>query len=375
MRIALVSNTAWSLVNFRTGLIQRLVEEGHQVVAFAPHDESVSQLLSLGVKFRPIRLDNKGTNPARDLVSIFDFVRLFSSEQIDLTILYTIKPVIYGSLACRLLRVKVIAVITGLGTAFLKDGFLTRVVEKLYQIALAGVQSVFFLNDEDIALFLERKLISARLVRKIPGEGVNLSVFSPMQRPTLGTGLHFLFVGRMLRDKGLIEYVDAARAVKFLHPEVRFSLLGFVGVSNQSAISMEQVSEWVQEGVVDYLGATTDVRTHIVNADCIVLPSYREGISRALLEAMAMERPVIATDVVGCRELVDEGVNGYLCRPRDAGDLVRALEKFISLDNGAREEMGRRGRHKVSNEYDEVLVVDVYLEIIDRLAFGKGLKR
>jgi glycosyltransferase involved in cell wall biosynthesis len=370
MRIALISNTAWSLVNFRKGLINRLVAEGHQVFAIAPNDEYSNQLQALGVVYVDINVDNKGTNPLRDVALFLNLSRLLTQKKIDLALLYTIKPVIYGSLACGLLGIPAIAVITGLGTAFLRDGLLTRVVELLYRISLRKVHSVFFLNDDDMNLFIKKNLARNEVFSKIPGEGVNLIHFTPIPNPVSADGrsTRFLFAGRMLRDKGLIEFVEAARIVKQRYLTAQFILVGFVSVANDSAINIDQINAWVDEGIVIYLGPTSDVRDHIANSDCFVLPSYREGISRALLEAMAMARPVIATDVVGCRELVNENINGLLCNPRDVESLANTFLKFIEMDNNLRVEMGRQGRLKVEREYSESVVIGAYLEQISKLA-------
>lgn len=367
MRIALISNTAWSLFNFRKGLITRLIAEGHHVIAVAPKDEYSDSLCALGAKYCSIGIDNKGVNPALDLVLLLKLAALLRREKIDLALLYTIKPVIYGSLACRILSIPVISVITGLGTAFLREGLLKRLVKMLYWVALKGVYWVFFLNEDDKSLFIENRLVKNINSSKIPGEGVDLNYFSPVSITNNNVSANFLFAGRLLRDKGVLEYINAARAIKQKYPLARFDLLGFVGVPNQSAINMDQLSEWIQEGVVNYLGATADVRAHIANADCFILPSYREGVSRALLEAMAMARPIISTDVVGCRELVEDGVNGFLCMPRDVESLIHAIERFILMDCSSRAEMGCHGRKKVSREYSEDLVISMYLDKINNL--------
>ena len=325
MKIALVSNTAWSLVNFRSGLIGGLRASGHEVTVIAPRDDSVPRLLATGARYRPVWLDNQGTNPAFDLWSLLELLRLFRDLRSDVAILYTVKPVVYASAACRLLGVPYIAAITGLGSAYLRGGWLARLLEGLWRLSLRRAHRVMFFNEDDRALFLRKGLVRPESARLLPGEGIDVSHFSPVPAPALDTGeddgLHFTFVGRLLRDKGVMEFVDAARIVKARHPEARFSMLGFIGARNPSAVDRAQVDAWVHEGVVSYLGTAQDVRGHLAQASCIVLPSYREGASRVLLEAMAMARPVIASDVSGCRHLVADGRNGLLCRPRDAGDL------------------------------------------------------
>lgn len=377
MKIFLISNTAWSLVNFRSGLMLGLLAAGHEVVAVAPTDEHAARIEALGIRFLPLPMDNKGTHPGRDLLLLLRFFRIFHKERPELIISYTIKPVIYASLAARYYGIQVINVVTGLGTVFLKENLITRLVEALYRFSQLRVQKLFFLNRDDMQLFQQRNLAPVANMECLPGEGVDLAHFvfpdqslsADQSHATAQRPFRFLLAARMLWDKGVGEYVAAARHIRQRYPEVEFCLLGFLDVQNPAAISREQMAEWVAEGVVNYLGVTNDVRPQIAASDCVVLPSfYREGIPRTLLEAAAMGRPIITTDAVGCREVVDDGKNGWLCRQRDAADLSEKMVQMIELTPEARTEMGQRGREKVEKEFDERVVIKRYLDVISRIA-------
>lgn len=362
--VGISSNTAWSLYNFRSGLIRALLERNYRVVALAPEDEFCERLASLGCEVVYLPMDKKGTHPLRDLGTLKNYRSLYRRLRVDVALHYTIKPVIYGSLAARSLGIPYINTITGLGTAFIRDTWLTRVVESLYRVSQRWPEKVFFLNQDDLGLFLKRRLVRLRIAEYLPGEGIDLARFRDSPLPE-GNAPVFLLIARMLWDKGVGEFVAAVRRVRQRYPDARFQLLGFIGVENQTAIPKNTVESWVQEGVVEYLGSTDDVRSFIEAADCVVLPSYREGTPRSLLEAAAMGRPIITTDVVGCREVVDDGINGLLCHPRDAVDLAEKMERMITLSPQVRAEMGRRGRDKVEREFDEQTVIQRYLTVIE----------
>jgi glycosyltransferase involved in cell wall biosynthesis len=365
-KVLIALNTAWNLVNFRAGLIRGLLDAGYEVVTVAPPDEHVSRLHNLGCRYVPLAMDNKGTHPGRDLLLLWRFWRLLSKERPDVFLGYTVKPNIYGSLAAHACGIPVINNIAGLGAVFISPNWLTRLVKGLYRLALSHSKWVFFQNEEDRRMFVEGGLVRSDATDRLPGSGVDLLWFSPVPLADDGRkGMRFLLIARMLWDKGVGEYVEAARLVRRRHPDAEICLLGFLDVENPAAISRAQMDDWVREGVVRYLGASDDVRPHIADADCVVLPSYyREGTPRTLLEAAAMGRPIITTDAVGCRNVVDEGKNGYLCRPRDAADLAVKMARMIALSPVARAEMGRRGREKVEREFDERIVIKKYLEVI-----------
>jgi glycosyltransferase involved in cell wall biosynthesis len=367
--IAISSNTAWSLFNFRGGLIRTLISADFRVVVLAPVDDYSVRLAALGCEVIDLPMDNKGSNPLHDGSLALAYRREFRRLRPAISLHYTIKPVIYGSIAARSLGIPCVNMITGLGTAFIRDNWLTRVVESLYRVSQRQAERIFFLNEEDQKLFLERQLVPVERVERLPGEGINLEYFSPTPYPA-SEHICFLLIARLLRDKGVVEFVEAARKLRHEFPQARFQLLGPIGVANRTAIERETLDSWVAEGVVEYLGETDDVRPFISQAKCLVLPSYREGVPRTLLEGAAMERPIIATDTVGCRDVVDDGVNGFLCRVQDAGDLAEKMRQFIQQPITVSRAQGSAGRLKVMREFDERLVIDRYLEVIDVVVNG-----
>jgi glycosyltransferase involved in cell wall biosynthesis len=374
------------LYNFRAGLIRALVDAGYEVVVAAPPDDYSERLKELGCRYVPLPMSNKGTNPVSDLWLLMRFWWLLRKEKPIAYLGYTVKPNIYGSIAAHSLGIPVINNIAGLGAVFIKDNSLTKLVKRLYKLALSKSNTVFFQNEDDRVMFVDAGLVPAAITDRLPGSGVDLAKFA-YQAPLEKVGLDqvvehvesdilglqpvhvehkvsFILIARMLFDKGIGEYVVAARLIKARYPQVEFNLLGFLDVQNPAAISRSQMNEWVSEGVVNYLGTTDDVRPFIQQADCVVLPSYREGVPRSLLEAAAIGRPIITTQAIGCKEVVDDGVNGYLCQPRDAADLANKIEKMLLLSAEQRTEMGLRGREKIEREFDEKVVIGKYLRVL-----------
>jgi glycosyltransferase involved in cell wall biosynthesis len=367
-KILMISiNTTWNIVNFRSGLIRELINTGYDVVAVAPHDTYSKKLKDMGCRHIELSIDNKGTSPLKDLGLFIAFRSLMSKERPDAFLGYTIKPNVYGTLAARSLGIPTINNISGLGTAFIRESWLTAVVRGLYRTALAGAYCVFFQNDDDRSLFTDQKLVRAESARLLPGSGIDLNRFRPVGKSDAKGQFRFLLIARLLRDKGVLEFVEAARLIRKAHPTISFQLLGFLDVENRTAISSAMVDQWIGEGVIEYLGVTEDVRPHIAAADCIVLPSYREGTPRTLLEAAAMGKPLIATDVPGCREVVVHGENGYLCEVKNAEDLARKCEDLIRLPDEERRRMGDASRQKMEREFDEKLVISAYMEVLEEL--------
>jgi glycosyltransferase involved in cell wall biosynthesis len=371
-KVVIALNTAWNLVNFRAGLIRALVANGYEVVAVAPNDEYAARLAELGCRFVALPMDNKGTHPGRDLLLFFRFLNLLRRERPDMFLGYTVKPNIYGSLAAHVLGIPVVNNIAGLGAVFIRNNWLTRLVRQLYKTALSRSRHVFFQNDEDMRLFVEQGLVASDKVSRLPGSGVDLNTFryTPML-PLENRPFRFLLVARLLWDKGVGEYVEAARMVRRKYPAAKFQLLGFLDVKNPTAVSSTQMDDWVKEGVVEYLGVADDVKPYMAAADCVVLPSYREGVPRSLLEAAAIGRPTVTTDAVGCRDAVDDGVNGLLCRVGDAGDLADKLLRMIEMSPEERVLMGLEGRKKMELEFDEKIVINRYLRVIAEIVSSR----
>jgi len=353
------------------------MEEGYRVVAIAPPDDSSDKILEMGCGYIPLAMDNRGANPFRDALLTWRLRSLYKSLQPAMIWHYTIKPSIYGSIAAGLVGLRSIPVITGLGFALMHGGWLAKMVKLLYRVAFRFVDEIWFLNADDRQLFIDEGLVTHGQGEVLRSEGVNTSHFLRVlpssgiavgrfgfQTVASSSTFAFLLIGRMLWDKGVGEYVDAAREIRREFPDCEFRLLGFLDVPSRSAISRDQMSSWVTEGVIKYLGSVEDVRQHIAAADCVVLPSYREGTPRTLLEAASMGRPIITTDAVGCRQVVDDGINGYLVKVRDAGDLAAKMRTMLCASAAERELMGRKGREKIEREFDEKIVIKIYLSYL-----------
>lgn len=334
MRILVIAGYGQSLINFRGPLLKAMVEAGCEVIACAPTvpKTTVQMLAQMGVEVREIPLDRTGMNPARDLATVLHVRRLCDQVRPDTVLSYTIKPVIYGSLAAQSARVPMVSsIITGLGYTFGQESLRQRILGKLthalYKLALRANSVVFFQNPDNLEFFVNRGLLSnPEKAVVINGSGVDLEHY--MKTPIVTEPLTFLLIARLLRDKGIYEYVEAARGIQERYPHVRFQLVGPFD-SNPSAISPSTVKAWQAEGIIEYLGETDDVRPFIANASVYVLPSYREGTPRTVLEAMAMGRPIITTDAPGCRETVVQGKNGFLVPVGDSHSLASAMERFI----------------------------------------------
>lgn len=375
MHILMTVNAAWNIWNFRRPLVEALAGDGHRITVLAPPDDAVPELERLGCRVRPLEMSVKGLNPIEDLKLQRRFGRIFREERPDAVLSYTIKNNIFGARAATPADVPFLPNVTGLGTAFLSGKLLQTVTEQLYRRSFATLPVVFFQNEDDRDLFLDRRLVRADQARLLPGSGIDLQRFAPVPMPAPEDPPVFLMIARLLRDKGVLEFVEAARRVKARHPQARFQMLGAVGSENRSAIDRPTVDAWVAEGVVEYLGTTTDVRPAIAAASCVVLPSYREGAPRTLIEAAAMARPLIATDVPGCRAVVDRDVSGFLCDVRNAESLAAAMRRFLDLSPVAQQAMGAAGRAKMEREYDQALVVDAYRAALNAIASDRRRAR
>ena len=367
-KILISINTAWNLLNFRAGLINGLMSSGFEVICAAPKDKYVAELELLGCSFVHLEMDNQGTHPVRDFLLLWRYWRLLKTEKPDLCLLYTVKPNIYGSLASTICGIPFINNVSGLGAVFIQGGWLKRFVSLLYRLAFRNSNQIFFQNHDDLDLFLENKLVKVELTDVLPGSGINLHRFTPVDdddRKPRNSPFIFLLIARMLKDKGVIEFVNAAQLLKESGVKAEFCLLGFLDVQNPAAISSEQMKEWTDQGYVKYIGVCDDVREHIASAGCIVLASYREGTPRTLLEAAAMGKPIVTTNVVGCKEVVEHGVNGFLCEVKNAEDLALKMKEMLFLSEEQRKLMGQNGRIKMEKEFDEKIVIQKYLKAID----------
>ena len=389
MKIIIIVNCTRSLVLFRGKLIERFVQLGHTVIAYSPERdmETEATLSSIGAEFHQLPFNRTGTNVVNDFLLLLRIRKILSLEKPDIVLLYTIKPVMYGSIAAKLAGVpRIYSIITGAGYVFIGTGIMKNslrlIVSLLYKVALSANKKIIFLNGDDKKLFIERGLINQRSkYYQIYGEGIDITDYQHKQIEknvvikSSGIGLKkysnssvdriiiFLLIARLLKDKGIREYAEAARITKEKYPFAYFWLVGPYD-SNPAAISLNQVEQWVKDGVIIYHGETRDVRPYIEASSVYVLPSYREGLPRTVLEAMAMGKPIITTNAPGCCETVQEGINGFLVPVKDAQAIARAMEQFI-LHSEIIAKMGKSSRSIVEERFDVHKVNDHILRIME----------
>ncbi len=367
--IGIVINTSWNIYNFRLGLIAALQNEGYKVIAVAPNDEYSQKFCELDIDYHEISMNNKGTNPIEDAKLIYSYYKLYKKIKPDILLHYTIKPNIYGSIAAKMLNIPVINNISGLGTVFLNPGLSSGVAKMLYKATLKIPEKVFFQNSHDRELFVDLNYVNKGKTDLLPGSGIDTEKFKPSEKAvsTKEEHLKFLFIARLVKDKGLVEYVEAIKLLRAKYKNAEFAILGAFYPGNPTAITEEDMDSWVEEDLVNYLGTSDDVKSVIDNYDCVVLPSYREGLSRVLLEASSMGKPIVTTNVPGCKEVVDDGITGFLCNAKDASDLAAKMEQMLQLSHEERIDMGMKGRDKIINEFDEKLVIRKYIEAIESI--------
>jgi glycosyltransferase involved in cell wall biosynthesis len=362
--IAVCANQAWNLVNFRAGLIGALLERGFAVEAIAPPDPVMeARLRALGCGFTPVGIDSSGLAPHRDFATFLELRRIIIDKRPVAWLSWTIKPNIYGSLAAGLAGVSSFPNVSGLGTAFIRRNLLTLIVKQLYRTGFLRAATVFFQNQDDRSEFVDGRMVRADQARVLPGSGIDPLTWSP---PSTGrpTPRRFLMLARIVADKGVREYVAAARNIRARWPDARFILMGEIDAPNRTAIPPEEVRGWLAEGAIEHLDPVSDVRPHIAAADFIVLPSYREGLSRVLLEAAAMGRPIVTTDVTGCRDIVREGENGFLCEARSAESLTAALIRACEVGDARWQRMADAGRARILAEFSQDRVIALYLQAL-----------
>jgi len=363
--VTLSANTSWYLYNFRASTIRRLLAEGYRVVCLSPNDDYSQKLVrDLQCQWLPLEMDNKGSNPFRDAGLVLQFWRHYRRLKPVAALHFTIKNNVYGTWAARSLGVPAINNVSGLGTAFIHKGLVPAIVRMLYKASQPFAHRVFCQNEEDFAQLVASRLVARQRLELLPGSGVDLDRFHPARREPHSGPFRFLYAGRMLADKGLHELIAAVRAINANGVHCSLWLSGFADVENVSAIAGPQLKAWAEYPGIDWLGASDAMEEVYAAVDCVVLPSYREGMPRSLLEAGAMGLPVVATDVPGCRNIVEDGFNGLLCEARNAESLRKALMRMLQMTPTERATMGENGRKRVAQTYDEKIVVDRALHAV-----------
>ncbi len=343
--------------------VKTMLAKGYEVHTIAPVDSFTRHLTEAGCIHHPVRMDSRGVNPIKDVALVMELWSIYRSVRPDIILHYTIKPNVYGALAASMLGIPTVNNVCGLGTVFLKKNLLSAVALFLYRWTFRYPKKVFFQNPDDRDLFVSKKLVSVESTDLLPGSGIDLKRFvpGPYKRNNKFT---FLLISRLITDKGILEYVEAVKKLKAQGLEAHFQILGAKDPKHQRGISLKTIDNWIESSTIEYLGTTQDVQPFIQSADCIVLPSYREGTPRTLLEAASCSKPIIATDVPGCHQVVKDNYNGFLCRMKDADDLAIKMGQMAVMDDKTLRLFGENGRKKMEQEFDEVLVIDKYLEIL-----------
>ena len=362
--ILIITNALGGMYNFRKELVERLVKDGYKVFIAAPlnHKSFITLYFQeLGIDLVNVSFNRKGFNPFSDLSLMLSYRNLIKKRNIDAVLTYTIKPNIYGGLAARMMKVPFIPNITGLGTAVENKGLLQKITVFLYRRALKKAQCVFFQNEENLT-FMQDKGIVKDNVKLLPGSGVNLEHFTPLPYPP-GETLHFLFIGRLMKDKGIEEYLDAIKRIKKSYPSVEFHILG----GYEDTHYAQRVEAMENQALLNYHGRVEDVVPYLKQAHAVVHPTYHEGMSNVLLEASASARPVIASNIPGCKETFDEGVSGFGFEPKNSDALIKTIEKFMNLPYEQKRKMGLKSREKMEQTFDRNIVVEEYLKTINTL--------
>lgn len=370
-KIAIVANTTWNIYNFRLNILEILLKNNFEIYVIAPVDkyifykEKYPQVTHIQLK----HLGRDSTNPLKDITLFFEFVRIYRQLKPDLVLHYTVKPNIYGGMAAGYLKIPSIAVVTGLGYAFIHNGFIKKISKLLYSFSSKFHKRIIFENQDDKKLFTDEKLIPENKCLSIKGCGVNTHFFSPTKVNHEHDKLIFTFIGRLLYDKGVLEFVEAAKIVNSKYKNVEFWLIGEIDYSNPAMVREEDLVTWIKNDTIKYHGFKENIKKYIAQSDCIILPSYREGLPKTIIEAMSMEKMVIATDTAGCREAIEHGKNGLLVPIKDSNALAQSIELMINLKYEDRLTMGKEGRKKALEEFDDKLIAhDIYKSISDILA-------
>jgi glycosyltransferase involved in cell wall biosynthesis len=365
-RIVLLENTFYTVLSLRMELMNYLVSNGYEITVISTGPkEDLEKLEARGYKSYDV--GSVVMNPLKAFSYIIQLSRKIKEIAPLAVISFTIRPNIFGSLVVRYLKVPILCNVTGTGPLTQDQSMLYRVIRLLYKFAFLKSKKVFFQNEEDMNFFLNNKFVRSTQAILLPGSGVNTDNYSPREKRS--TNFSFLMISRLIKDKGVLEYIEAARILKSSHPEIEFKLLGpfWTQSIGKNTIKKTEVESWVASGLISYLGYSLDIRPVIQEASCVVLPSYREGCSNVLMQSASMSKPLITTDVTGCQNLVEDERTGLICQVRNADDLAEKMRKMYQLTESEQLEMGRKGREKMIREYQKRIVLEAYKSELDRL--------
>ena len=366
--IVFTSNTSWYLYNFQLLNMLNLQSKGYQIYCISPKDKYSAKLEEYGFKYLNITMQNHGLNPIKDYLTYRQYKKIYKNICPQVVCSFTIKPNIYSTIAAGKLGINVINNISGLGAVFAKTNFITKIAIALYKYAMQYSSYIFFQNKENQQLFCSR--VNVKSFSFLPGSGVDTNTFKPIAKTESTEKTTFLLVARLLWEKGIAEYFEAAKKIYESNKQVSFLLLGEL-CQGKLCIPKTTVEKWGEEPFFQYLGVTDNVKQYLAQADCVVLPSYAEGTPRSLLEAASMAKPIITTDAAGCRNVVDDSITGYLCKLKSVDDLSQKIKQFLDLSELDKNKMGQMGREKIVKNYDVKLVIKQYQDKVTSILDNK----
>lgn len=359
MKILILTNFGLGLWNFRKELLEAFVNDGNEVIVSFPNDKFVQKVMDLGCRYVETKVDRRGTNPIRDLKLTFSYIKLIKRIKPDIVLTYTVKPNVYGGLACRITNIPYLPNITGLGTAIENEGLVQKIVLYLYKIGLKNAKCIFFQNDSNKQFFIDNKIVKANY-KLLPGSGVNIEEHCFEEYPEDDKIIKFLFVGRIMKDKGIDELLKATIEVNKCFENVEFHIVGFCEENYN-----DRLHQLSNQGLIYYHGQQEDVHKFIKMSHVIILPSYHEGMSNVLLEAASTGRPILASSIPGCKETFIDGKSGYGFEVKNVADMVKTIKKFIELPYKDKSNMGMVGRKLMEKDFDRKLIIKEYSKRIE----------
>ncbi|CEN23770.1 glycosyl transferase [[Clostridium] sordellii] len=361
-KILMIGNHEIVIYNFRRELIERMISEGYEVYVSLPYGEKVENLKKIGCKFIDTPINRRNTNPLEDFKLILKYIKILDEIKPDVVLTYTIKPNVYGGIACRYKRIPYICNVTGLGSGYINGGLVQKIVKNLSKISFKKAKKVFFQNTTDMNLLISQNIVKGNS-ELLPGSGVNLDMYKVLPYPLDNEITTFNFIARIMKDKGIEEYLEVAKRIKQKYSNIKFNVIGMIDQIQYEGV----LKKYQEEGVIEYLGFKEDMIPYIKSCSCIVNSSYSEGMSNVLLEGAACGRPIIASDIPGCREIVEEGINGFKFEVKNIDNMYEKIDKFIKLSRKDKVQMGLNGRSKVEKEFDRQIVVNAYINEIKNL--------
>lgn len=361
-KVLMLGNHEIVIYNFRKELVERMIQEGYEVYVALPYGPKVELLKEMGCKFIDTPINRRNTNPLEDLKVFLKYIKIIKQIKPDVVLTYTVKPNVYGGLACRLRKVPYICNVTGLGSGYLNGGIVQKVVQTLSKLAFRKANKVFFQNTADRDLLVQQGVVKDNY-DLLPGSGVNLETYKLLPYPPEDQPINFNFVARVMKDKGIDEYLEAAKIIKEKYPDVIFNVIGMIDQPHYEKI----LKKYEEDGVIKYHGFQTDMMPFIEKCNCMINPSYTEGMSNVLLENAACGRPLIASNIPGCKEIIDNNINGYLFEVKKYQDLVEKIEIFLGKSYEDKIEMALKGRIKVENEFNREIVISKYINEIENI--------